>query len=73
MTGNFTFSQHRVMLFYYAAYQTRAHQLRLSLFTHQTRSVRTILNMLGLGWLQILARLELARLPITLYVNIKKK
>jgi hypothetical protein len=48
MTGNFTFSQHRVMLFYYAAYQTRAHQLRLSLFTHQTRSVRTVLNMLRL-------------------------
>jgi hypothetical protein len=31
--GNFTFIQHMVISFYCAAYQTRAHQPRLSLFT----------------------------------------
>jgi hypothetical protein len=34
---------------------------------YQTRGDCIVLDMLGLAWLQILARLELARLPNTLY------
>jgi hypothetical protein len=65
MCGNFTFSKYRVTLSNCAVYQTQAQRPKLSLVTLPNTSKLRCIIQAWLAWLQILARPELVRLPIT--------